>query len=169
MTISLYAASVPVFKQMLASMSAVLTKAEQHATAKNIEPNALLQARLFPDMFALVRQVQIAADFAKSVSARLAGVDVPTYEDNEQTFIELQARISKTLAFLDSLTPAQIDGYEDREIVLRPGTPKERKFNGQTYLLHYGLPQFFFHATTAYAILRHNGVEIGKRDFMGEY
>ncbi|MBI1890535.1 MAG: DUF1993 domain-containing protein [Burkholderiales bacterium] len=169
MTISLYAASVPVFKQMLASMSAVLSKAEQHATEKNIDPNALLQARLFPDMFALVRQVQIAADFAKSVSARLAGAEVPSYEDTEQTFAELQARINKTLTFIDTLTPAQIDGHEDREIVLRPGTPKERKFNGQAYLLHYGLPQFFFHATTAYAILRHNGVEIGKRDFMGEY
>ena len=169
MTISMYTASIPVFKQMLDSMSNVLAKAEAHATAKSIEPNALLQARLFPDMFSLIHQVQIAADFAKSVSARLASVDVPSYEDNEQTFADLQARIAKTLAFINGLSAAQIDGSESREIVLRPGTPKEKKLSGQTYLLSYGLPQFFFHVTTAYDILRHNGVEIGKRDFMGNY
>jgi hypothetical protein len=169
MTISMHAASIPVFKQMLNSLNDVLAKAEAHAAAKKIEPDALLQARLFPDMFALVRQVQIAADFAKGVSARLAGVEVPAYEDNERSFADLHARISKTLAFIDGLTAAQIDGSETREIVLRPGTPKEQKLNGQTYLLQYGLPQFFFHVTTAYAILRHNGVELGKRDFMGSY
>jgi len=169
MSISMYAASVPVFKQMLGSLSDVLRKAETHAAEKKIEPDALLQARLFPDMFSLIRQVQIAADFAKSVSARLAGVEVPAYEDNERSFAELQERIAKTLAFLDTLAPAQIDGSEQREIVLRPGTPKEQKFTGQPYLLHYGLPQFFFHVTTAYAILRHNGIELGKRDYMGKY
>jgi hypothetical protein len=169
MTISLYAASVPVFKQMLGSVSAILTKAEQHATAKNIEASALLQDRLFPDMFPLIRQVQIAADFARGVSARLAGVDVPKFDDNEQSFAELQALLSKSLAFIDAITPAQIDGNEAREIVTRPGTPKEKKFNGQSYLLSYGLPQFFFHVTTIYAILRHNGLEIGKRDYMGAY
>jgi uncharacterized protein len=169
MTISMYAASVPVFRQMLNSLNDVLAKAEEHATERKIEPDALLQARLFPDMFALVRQVQIAADFAKGVSARLAGVEVPPYEDNERSFAELRARIGKTLAFLDSLTPAQIDGSEAREIVLRPGTPKEQKLAGQSYLLHYGLPQFFFHVTATYAILRHNGVALGKRDFMGTY
>jgi hypothetical protein len=169
MTISLYAASVPVFKQMLDSMNAILGKAEQHAAAKNIEPNALLQDRLFPDMFPLLRQVQIAADFARGVSARLAGVDVPKFDDKEQTFADLQALLAKTTGFLDSLTPAQIDGQEGREIVTRPGTPKEKKFNGQSYLLSYGLPQFFFHVTTAYAILRHNGLEVGKRDYMGTY
>lgn len=169
MAISMYAASIPVFKQMLNSLKDVLNKAEAHATAKKIEPNALLQARLFPDMFPLVRQVQIAGDFAKGVSARLAGVDVPAYEDNEQTFAELQARLNKTLAFIDGLKPAQIDGSEQREVVLRPGTPKEQKFAGQAYLLHYGLPQFFFHVTTAYAILRHNGVEIGKGDYIGSF
>jgi hypothetical protein len=169
MTISLYAASVPVFKQMLGSVSAILSKAEQHAAAKNIEPGALLQDRLFPDMFPLVRQVQIAADFARGVSARLAGVDVPKFDDNEQSFADLQALLSKSIAFIDAITPAQIDGNEAREIVTRPGTPKERKFNGQSYLLSYGLPQFFFHVTTIYAILRHNGLEIGKRDYMGEY
>ena len=169
MTISMYSASIPVFKQILKALNNVLAKAEAHAIEKKIEPNALLQARLFPDMFQLVRQVQIAADFAKNVPARLAGVQVPPYEDNEQTFADLHARINKTLAFLDGLSAAQIDGSEALEIMLRPGTPKEKKLSGQTYLLSYGLPQFFFHATTAYDILRHNGVAVGKRDFMGAY
>jgi uncharacterized protein len=169
MSISMSTTSIPVFRQILNSLSQVLAKAEAHAAAKKIEPEVLLQARLFPDMFPLLRQVQIGADFAKGVSARLAGVEVPAYEDNERTFAELQARIAKTLAFIDSLDPAQIDGSEEREIVLRPGTPKEKKLSGQSYLLHYGLPQFFFHVTTAYAILRHNGVELGKGDFMGTY
>jgi uncharacterized protein len=169
MTVSMYTSSVPVFKQMLNGLSDVLHKAESQVIAKNIEPNALLQARLFPDMFALVRQVQIAADFAKSVSARLAGAEIPAYDDTEHSFADLYARIDKTLAFIDGLTAAQIDGSETLEIVLRPGTPKEKKLSGQTYLFGYGLPQFFFHVTTAYAILRHNGVEIGKRDFMGAY
>jgi hypothetical protein len=169
MTISLYAASVPVFKQMLGSMGAVLSKAEAHATAKNIATDALLQARLFPDMFVLTRQVQIACEFARGVSARLAGVEAPKVEDNEKSFADLQALIARTMAFLDAFTPSQIDGQEDREIVLRPGTPKEKKFTGQAYLLGYALPQFFFHVTTSYAILRHNGVELGKRDYMGAY
>ncbi|MFC7517894.1 DUF1993 family protein [Herbaspirillum sp. GCM10030257] len=169
MTIALYSASIPVFRQMLNSLSAILDKAELHATAKNIDPNVLLQARLFPDMFPLIRQVQIAADFARGVSARLSGVDVPTYEDNEVTFADLRSLLSKTLAFIDSFAPEQINGNEDREIITRPGTPKEKRFNGQSYLLNYGLPQFFFHVTTAYAILRHNGVEVGKRDYMGTY
>lgn len=169
MTISMYSASIPVFKQMLSALNDVLAKAEAHAAEKKIDPNAFLQARLFPDMFPLLRQVQIAADFAKSVPARLAGADVPSYEDSELTFADLHARIQKTLAFIDSLTAAQIDGSETLEVVLRPGTPKEKKLSGQTYLLGYGLPQFFFHVTTAYDILRHNGVEVGKRDFMGAY
>ncbi|MDW5414990.1 MULTISPECIES: DUF1993 family protein [unclassified Iodobacter] len=169
MSISMYTASIPVFKQLLTALSDVLAKAEAHATARKIDPAVLLQTRLFPDMFPLVRQVQIACDFAKSVPARLAGVEVPAYDDNEQSFAELQARIAKTLAILDGLTAAQIDGSEALEIVLRPGTPKEKKLDGQTYLLSYGLPQFFFHVTTTYALLRHNGVEIGKRDFMGAY
>ncbi|WP_449433188.1 DUF1993 domain-containing protein [Pseudomonas putida] len=169
MSISLYAASVPVFKQMLGSLSDVLAKAEAHATAKNIAPEVLLQARLYPDMFPLVRQVQIAVDFAKGVSARLAGVEVPVYEDTEHTFAELQALLSKAQAFIASIEPAQIDGQEGREIITRPGTPKEKRFTGQNYLLTYGLPQFFFHVTTTYAILRHNGVEVGKRDFMGAF
>ncbi|AJO79561.1 DUF1993 family protein [Pseudomonas sp. MRSN 12121] len=169
MTISLYAASVPVFKQMLNALSDVLHKAEAHATAKNIDPNALLQARLYPDMFPLIRQVQIAVDFAKGVSARLAEVELPKYDDSETTFAELQALLAKVLAFIDGIQPAQVDGKEGIEIVTRPGTPKEKRFSGQSYLLTYGLPQFFFHVTTTYAILRHNGVEIGKRDYMGAF
>lgn len=169
MTISMYSASVPAFKQMLNSLDAILAKAEAHASEKKIDPNALLQARLFPDMFPLMRQVQIAADFAKGVTARLAGVDVPAYEDNEQSFEQLRARIAKTLAFIDTVPADKIDGSEAREIVLMPGTPRERKFAGQSYLVNYGLPQFFFHITTAYALLRHNGVELGKRDYMGSF
>jgi uncharacterized protein len=167
MTITMHAASVPVFEQMLTSLGVVLAKAEAHATAKNIEPHAFLQARLYPDMFPLVQQVKIAAEFARGVSARLANVDVPTFDGNEASFADLQLLISQSIAFLDNLKAAQIDGSEAREIVLRPGTPKEKKFVGQTYLLNYAFPHFFFHVTTAYAILRHNGVEVGKRDYVG--
>lgn len=169
MTISMYAASVPVLRQMLGSLDGLLAKAEAHAEARKIEPDALLQARLFPDMFPLVRQVQIACDFAKSVPARLAGAEVPAYEDTERTFAELHARIARTLAFIDGLDAAAFEGSERREIVLRPGTPKERRIAGDAYLLQYGLPQFFFHVTAAYALLRHNGVEVGKKDYMGTY
>ena len=169
MTTTLYTSSIPVFTQLLGGLSAVLTKAEAHAQARNIEPNALLQARLFPDMFALLRQSRVACDFAKSVAARLAGVEVPNFEDNEQTFADLQARIAKTLTFIGSLTPAQFEGSETREIVTQAGTPKEKRFSGQSYLLNYGLPHFFFHVTTAYGILRHNGVEVGKKDYIGAY
>ena len=169
MTITLYAASVPVFKQMLGSLSEILHKTEEHRAEKNIEASALLQARLFPDMFALIRQVQIASDFARGITSRLAGVEVPKYEDNEQTFADLQALLSKTLTYLDSFTPEQINGQEDREIITRPGTPKERRFNGQDYLLSYGIPQFFFHISTSHAILRHSGIAVGKRDYMGNY
>ena len=165
----MYKTSIPVFKQLLTSLSAILTKAEAYAATKKFEPAVLLNARLYPDMFPLIRQVQVAADFAKSVSARLAGVEVPAYEDNEQTFADLQARIAKTLAFIESLAPAQFEGSETRDIVLRPGTPKEKKMIGHNYLINYGLPQFFFHVTTAYAILRHNGLEVGKGDFMGSF
>ncbi|KPW60360.1 hypothetical protein ALP10_00297 [Pseudomonas syringae pv. helianthi] len=169
MSISLYAASIPVFQQMLNALSDVLTKAEAYATEKKIQPPALLQARLFPDMLPFTRQVQIAVDFAKGASARLAGVEIPQYEDTETTFAELQALLAKTLAFIGSITPEQVDGKEGIEIVLRPGTEKEKRLNGQAYLLSYALPQFFFHVTTAYDLLRHNGVEIGKRDFMGKF
>jgi hypothetical protein len=129
----------------------------------------LLQARLFPDMLPLLKQVQIAADFSRGVSARLAGVDVPTFDGQEKTFADLDALLTQTLAFLDTVDAAQFEGKETTQIVLRPGTPKEKTLSGQTYLAQYGLPQFFFHVTTAYNILRHNGLPVGKRDFMGAY
>ncbi|MBW8830477.1 MAG: DUF1993 domain-containing protein [Burkholderiales bacterium] len=169
MTSSLYITSNTVFNQMLGSLSGVLAKAEAHAVARKFEPNVLLQDRLYPDMFPLLRQVQVACDFAKGVSARLAGVEVPSFEDEEQTFGDAQARIAKTLAFVNSLTPQQYEGSDTREIVTQAGTPKEKRFSGHSYLLNYGLPHFFFHVTTAYAILRHNGVEVGKKDYVGTY
>jgi hypothetical protein len=154
---------------MLTALKAILAKADTDAAAKSIEPDALLQARLYPDMLPLVKQVQIAADFARGISARLAGIAVPTHEGKEKSFADLDALLTQTLAFLDSVNASQFDGGETKEIVLRPGTPKERKLSGQAYLVNYGLPQFFFHVTTAYAILRHNGLAIGKRDYMGAY
>lgn len=169
MTNAIYASSIPVFQQMLGGLKEVLRKAEAHATEKKMDPNALLQARLFPDMFPLLRQVQVATDFAKSVSARLAGVEVPKLEDSEQTFADLQARIDTVLAFIEGLDVARFDDAATREIVTQAGTPKEKRFTGQSYLLNYGLPHFFFHTTTAYAILRHNGVDVGKKDYIGTY
>jgi hypothetical protein len=165
----MYTASVPVFRQVLGSLSAILEKAESHADLKKIEPDALLKARLFPDMFPLLRQVQVAADFAKGTVARLGGVEVPRYEDVETDFAGLQARIAKTLAFIDSVPREAIEAGDSREIIVGSGD-KQRKFDGgQAYLLHYSLPHFYFHATTAYAILRHSGVEIGKKDFIGSF
>jgi uncharacterized protein len=169
MTTSLHGTAIPVFKQMLGGLSGVLGKAEAHAKARSIEPLALLHARLFPDMFHLLRQVQVACDFAKSVCARLAGVDVPAFEDKEESFADLQARIANTLAFVEGLNARQFEGSATREIVTQGGTPKEKRFTGQAYLLHYGLPHFFFHVTSAYSILRHNGVEVGKKDYIGTY
>lgn len=169
MALSLHTASVPVFTQMLDSLSAILGKADTYATSRNIEPAALLQARLFPDMLPLVRQVQIACDFARGVCARLAGVDVPSVPDTHASFAELRALLESTRDFIQSLDVAAIEGANDREIVLRPNTPKARQFTGTAYLLSYGLPQFFFHVTTAYDLLRHNGLDVGKRDYMGAY
>ena len=169
MTSPLYTASIPVFKQMLGGLSGVLAKADAHVAAKKIDPNALLQARLFPDMFPLLRQVQVATDFAKSVSARLAGVDVPKLDDNEQTFADLQARITTVLTFIEGLDVALFEEAATREIVTQAGTPKEKRFTGASYIFNYGLPHFFFHTTTAYAILRHNGVDVGKKDYIGSY
>ncbi len=169
MSLSMHAASVPMFQQMLAALAGVLAKAESFATERKIDPDALLQARLFPDMFPMARQVQIACDFASSVTARLAGEEVPTYEGGDGTFAYLQQRIATTLAFIGGVDAARFEGSEERELVLRPGTPKERRIGGQAYLLAYGLPQFFFHVTTAYDLLRHNGVAIGKKDYMGAY
>ncbi|KQM70271.1 DUF1993 family protein [Xylophilus sp. Leaf220] len=169
MTPTLYTHSVPVLKQMLTALKAILAQAADHAAAKSIEPDAFLQARLAPDMFPLLKQVQIAADFARGIAARLAGVEVPKFEGHEKSFADLDTLLAQTLAFLDSVDAARFAGKETAEIVLRPGTPKEKKLSGQAYLAHYGLPQFFFHVTTAYALLRHNGLPIGKRDFMGAY
>jgi uncharacterized protein len=169
MTLSMYQASVPVFQQMLGGLNTVLTKAEAHAAEKKLDAATLLQARLAPDMFVLLRQVQVACDFAKSVSARLAGAEVPAFEDQEATFADLQGRIAKTLAFLAGLEVSQFDGSETRRIVTQAGTPKEKVFTGQSYLFNYGLPHFFFHCTTAYAIVRHSGVDIGKKDYIGTY
>ena len=169
MTSAIYTASIPVFKQMLGGLSGVLAKADAHAVARNIDPQALLQARLFPDMFPLLRQVQVASDFAKSVSARLAGVEVPKLDDKEQTFAELQARIATVLDFMAGLDVQRFDGAATREIITQAGTPKEKRFSGESYLFNYGLPHFFFHTTAAYALLRHNGVEVGKKDYIGSY
>lgn len=169
MSNNLYVATVPVIKQMLLALSDVLTKAEAYAQLRKVEPSVLLQARLFPDMLPLVRQVQIACDFAKSVPARIAGIEVAAYEDTEQSFAELQQRIAKTIALIEGLSVDQLNGSTVTEIVLRPGTPKEKTLSVQDYALKYGMPQFFFHVTTAYNVLRHNGVEIGKKDFMGAY
>jgi uncharacterized protein len=167
MSISMYAASVPVFQQALNALSGVLSKAEAHATAKNISPEVFLQSRLYPDMFNFTRQVQIACDFAKGTCQRLAGQEVTPIADTEASFADLQARIAKTLELIAAAPAASIDGSEDRTIVLMPGTARERTFKGQAYLLTYALQHFFFHATTAYDILRHNGVELGKKDFIG--
>lgn len=166
MAISMYRASVPVFVQYLTSLSAILAKAAEHAAAKKIDPSIFTTGRLSPDMFPLTRQVQIATDHAKGVAARLSGTDVPSFADTEVTFEDLQARIAKTLEFIQSVKPEAIDGSEDKDITLKAG-PRELNFKGEAYLTVFALPNFFFHVTTAYAILRHMGVEIGKRDFLG--
>ncbi len=166
MSISMYQASVPGFVQILKALSAVLDKAEAHCAAKKIDATVMTSARLIADMFPLARQVQIACDFAKGVTARLAGAEVPSWEDTEKTIPELKARIAKTIAFVESFKPAQIDGSEGRDIAIKiAGNPVT--FKGQPYLLHFGLPNFYFHTGAAYSILRANGVDIGKRDFMG--
>jgi uncharacterized protein len=148
-------------------MKGVLTKAEAYATARKIQPEVLLNARLFPDMLPFVRQVQIASDFAKGGTARLAGREVPKWEDTEKTFAELQARLDKAIEFVSAVPAEEIIGQEAREVSLPVGG-QTMNFVAQPYLLGFVLPNFFFHASTAYAILRHNGVEIGKRDFIGQ-
>lgn len=166
MTVSMHAVSVAVFAKTLGNLSAILDKAAAHAQAKKIDPAVLLGARLFPDMFALARQVQLATDFAKGAVARLAGLEPPKYEDGETTIEQLQARIARTLEFLQGIGPGQLDGAETREISLKIRDTVQ-KYAGLPYLVHVALPNFFFHSTTAYDILRHNGVELGKRDFIG--
>lgn len=166
MSISMYQASVPVFVRMLNNLNAILRKAQVYAETRRIDPAVLLQYRLYPDMFPLVRQVQIASDNAKGCVARLAGIEPPRYEDTEASFAELYARIDKTIAYVKSVEAASIDGSEERtvEIKLRD---RRLTFTGLAYLLHYALPNFYFHITTAYDILRHGGVDIGKPDFLG--
>lgn len=165
MAISMFQASVPVFIRNLNNLSAILDKAAAYADAKKIDHAVMLNLRLYPDMLNFTKQIQIAADFAKGAAARLAGVEVPKYEDTETSFADLKARIQKTIAFVQTFTPAQIDGSEERDITLTVGGNK-LELKGQPYLLHMAMPNFYFHATTAYAILRSNGVEIGKRDFV---
>lgn len=168
MSITMYQASIPVFIRMLGHLSSILDKAVTHAEAKKIDQTVFVNARLAPDMYPLSRQIQIATDMAKGCAARLAGLEVPGYEDNETTFAELQARIAKTIDFLQSVSAEQIDGSEEKSISLR--TPsRELNFSGLPYLLNFVLPNFYFHMTTAYAILRHNGVDIGKKDYTGDY
>ncbi len=162
----MYQASAPRFAAMLKNLSAILDKAAAHAEARKIDPLVLTSARLYPDMFPLSRQVQIACDGAKGAMARLAGVEIPKHEDTEKTFEELKARIAKTVAFIESFKPAQVDGTEDRDIVLKL-RGKDAAFKGLPYLLGFAYPNFYFHVTTAYSILRHNGVELGKGDFLG--
>lgn len=166
MAISMYAASVPVFRRQLAAVGKVFEKAAAHAAARKMDEGVLLQTRLFPDMLPLVRQVQIAADFAKNTSALLAGVEPPKFEDSEANFADVQARVARTLAHLATFKPEQIDGGDAREITRQIGG-SPMTFTGEIYLLHFAMPNFYFHCTTAYAILRHCGVEIGKRDFIG--
>ena len=164
---SMFQASVPVYTQMLSNLSAILNKAGAYVEAKKIDPAVLIGSRLYPDMFPLGRQIQIAGDGAKGSAARLAGIEAPKYEDDEKTFPELCERLQKTIDFLQTFTPEQIDGSENRTITLTRGS-QSTTFLGLPYLLHHALPNFYFHVTTAYNILRHNGLEIGKRDFLGK-
>jgi hypothetical protein len=166
MTLSMYQASVPRFIHMLNNLSAILDKAQAHVDAKKLDETAFTGFRLYPDMLPMARQIMIASDTAKGAAARLAGVDIPVYEDVEKTLPELKARIAKTVAYLQTFTPAQIDGSEDREVIVKR-RDSETRYSGQQFLLGQALPNFYFHVTTAYAILRHNGVEIGKRDYLG--
>jgi uncharacterized protein len=167
MTISMYKASVPVFVQFLTSLSVVLDKAATFAEAKKVEPSVLLNMRLAPDMFPLVRQVRAATDHAINACGRLAGAPLPTFSNAETTIPELKERITKTIDFLKSLKPGQIDGSEGKEIKFTTPAGTVREFTGQSLLLNNSLPHFYFHCTTAYDILRHCGVDLAKRDFMG--
>lgn len=165
--ISMHQASAPYFTRILGNLSAILDKAQCHADSRKVESTVYTMDRLYPDMFTLARQVQIACDSAKGAMARLAGVDIPRHEDVEQTFSELKARIAKTISFMETFKPAQIDGTEDKNIEFKIGG-HELKFTGMQYLLGFVYPNFYFHVTTAYNILRRDGVDIGKNDFLGK-
>jgi uncharacterized protein len=166
MTISMFQASVPVFTRALNNLAGILEKGAAHAKARKIEEAVLLDSRLFPDMFSLARQVQIATDTARSGAGRLAGAEFPAYEDNETTFAALAARIHNTVKYLETLQPAQIDGSEDKTVTWQSRS-NTKSMQGQPYLFNHLLPNVFFHVTTAYNILRHNGIDIGKKDFLG--
>lgn len=167
MTVSLYDVSIPALVRGLTSLSGLLDKAAEHAAARKFDAGALLTARLYPDMHALTRQVQITCDMAKGGAGRLAGLEVPKHEDTESTIPELQARVAKTMEFIRGIQPAQLEGAEARAIVLKFPS-NTMTFTGLTYLTHFVLPNFYFHLATAYGLLRHNGVELGKRDFLGQ-
>jgi hypothetical protein len=166
MTLSMYQASAPVFVRGFGNLTAILDKAAKWSEDKKIDQSVLVNARLAADMFPLSRQVQIASDGAKGCVARLAGIDVPSFPDNEANFADLQARIKKTVDFIQTVKPQQIDGSEDKAISLKAG-PRELSFKGQAYLTNFVLPNFYFHITTTYAILRHNGLDVGKMDYLG--
>ena len=166
MTISMYSASVPVFRTMLGNLSHFMDKAQAHAEARKFDPQVLVDARLAPDMLPFKKQVQIACDASKNGLARLSGVEAPKFEDNESTLAELKERIRKTLDFLDSVPRAKVEGCEDKDITFPAGRDMTRTLKGEAYLLNVALPNLFFHVTTAYAILRHNGVELGKTDYL---
>jgi hypothetical protein len=168
MTISMYQASVPLFRTLLGALSGVLDKGVAFAEQKKFDPSALVNARLAPDMFTLARQVQVATSHAAACVARLAGVDVPAWPDSGTTFEEMKAQIAKAIAFFDGIKPAQVDGSEGKQIPLKMGG-NEMMLTGQRYLIGFEIPNVTFHCTTAYNILRHNGVDIGKRDFLGNF
>ena len=168
MTISMHSASAPIFTRMLANLLTWLDKAEAHAAARKFDTANYLGLRLAPDMLPLLRQIQIASDSAKAAMGRLAGAELPKWEDNEASFADLRARVAKTIDYVKSFQPAQIDGSETRAISVPRRSGEPLQFDGESFLKHYALPNFFFHVTTAYAILRHCGVQIGKGDFIGQ-
>ena len=166
MSLSMYDASIPIYSQMLGALDKILAKAEAHAEARKIDPKVLAQVRLFPDMLPLASQVRIACDTAKLGVARITGLEAPKFEDNEQTLAELRERIAKTLDFIGGVPRDKVDGQEDRDVVV-PLRDRKLEFKGKDFLLRWSLPNFFFHVTTAYDLLRHNGLEIGKSDYLG--
>ena len=167
MSISMYSASVPVFVRMLGNLQNWLDKAQAHAEARKFEPSNFVGLRLAPDMLPLNRQVQIASDAAKACMARLAGVEMPNWKDEETTLAELKARVQKTIDYVQSFKPEQIDGSETRQITIPRRTSEPLVMEGEAFLKHYSLPNLYFHVTTTYALLRQGGVEIGKADFLG--
>ncbi len=166
MSLSMYKATVPVFISMLTNLSAMLKKADHYAESKKIDPSVLMNARLAPDMLPIVRQIQIATDSAKGCAARLANMEIPSFPDTETTFAQLHERLHKTISFLKSVTASQVDGSEERSISLKIGG-QDLNFKGEEFALHFALPNFYFHVSMAYAILRHNGLDLGKKDYLG--